>query len=294
MNTQLIEKVYEEVRRKIASGEIKANDIEKTVKELANCENESKVENEVIEINEVKEVVKKEGKFMQEPGLTEFVGTAIGDTIGLVIANIDSALHAAMGIDKKFHSIGIIGARTGAGPQIMAADEAVKATNTEIVSIELPRDTKGGAGHGSLIIFGAEDVSDARRAVEVTLKELNRTFGDVYGNDAGHIELQYSARASLAIEKAFGAPVGKSFGLIVGGPAAIGVMMADTAVKTANVEIVAYSSPAKGTSYSNEVILAITGDSGAVRQAVISAREVGKKLLNALGDVPTSSTVPYI
>ena len=35
----------------------------------------------------------------------------------------------------------------------MAADEAVKATNTEIVSIELPRDTKGGAGHGSLIIL---------------------------------------------------------------------------------------------------------------------------------------------
>ena len=220
MNTQLIEKVYEEVRRKIASGEIKTNDIEKTVKEIANNEKESKVKNEGINIKKVKEVkeVKKEGTFMQEPGLTEFVGTAIGDTIGLVIANIDSALHEAMGIDKKFHSIGIIGARTGAGPQIMAADEAVKATNTEIVSIELPRDTKGGAGHGSLIIFGAEDVSDARRAVEVTLKEINRTMGDVYGNDAGHIELQYSARASLAVEKAFGAPVGKSFGLIVGAP----------------------------------------------------------------------------
>lgn len=289
MNTQLIEKVYEEVRRKIASGEIKPNEVEKAINEIAKITNK----NEEIKVVEHREV-KKEGKFMQAPGLTEFVGTAIGDTIGLVIANIDSALHEAMGIDKKFHSIGIIGARTGAGPQIMAADEAVKATNTEIVSIELPRDTKGGAGHGSLIIFGAEDVSDARRAVEVTLKELNRTFGDVYGNDAGHIELQYSARASLAIEKAFGAPVGKSFGLIVGGPAAIGVMMADTAVKTANVEIVAYNSPSKGTSHSNEVILAITGDSGAVRQAVISAREVGKKLLNALGDEPVSSTVPYI
>ncbi len=36
----------------------------------------------------------------------------------------------------------------------MAADEAVKATNTEVVSIELPRDTKGGAGHGSLIVLG--------------------------------------------------------------------------------------------------------------------------------------------
>ncbi len=37
----------------------------------------------------------------------------------------------------------MVGARTGAGPHIMAADEAVKATNTEIVKIELPRDTKG-------------------------------------------------------------------------------------------------------------------------------------------------------
>ena len=69
----------------------------------------------------------------------------------------------------------------------MAADEAVKATNIEIVKIELPRDTKGGAGHGSLIIFGGEDVSDVRRAVEVTLKEVDRTFGDVYANEAGHI-----------------------------------------------------------------------------------------------------------
>lgn len=230
----------------------------------------------------------------RNPGITEFVGTAIGDTIGLVIANVDPALHEKMKIDPKFRSIGIIGDRTGAGPQIMAADEAVKATNTEIVAIELARDTKGGAGHGSLIIFGAEEVSDARRAVEVALKEIDRTMGDVYGNDAGHIELQYTARASYAINKAFGAPVGKAFGLIVGAPAAIGVLMSDVAVKTANVEVVGYASPAGGTSFSNEVIIQITGDSGAVRQAVIAAREVGKKLLEAMGGPAPSTTTPYI
>ncbi|MBS4534548.1 propanediol utilization microcompartment protein PduB [Clostridium sp. D2Q-14] len=226
--------------------------------------------------------------------LTEFVGTAIGDTIGLVIANVDYNLHEFMKLDKKYRSIGIVGGRTGAGPQIMAADEAVKATNTEIITIELPRDTKGGAGHGSLIIFGAEDVSDARRAVEVTLKELDRTFGDVYGNEAGHLEFQYTARASYACEKAFGAPVGKSFGLIVGAPAAIGVLIADVAVKAANVDIIAYSSPAEGTSFSNEVILAVSGDSGAVRQSVIAAREVGIKLLSTLGEEPKTDTTPYI
>ena len=56
------------------------------------------------------------------PGMTEYVGTAIGDTIGLVIANVDPMLHAQMKLDPKFRSIGIIGGRTGAGPHIMAAD----------------------------------------------------------------------------------------------------------------------------------------------------------------------------
>lgn len=228
--------------------------------------------------------------------ITEFVGVnPIGDTIGLVIANVDQQVLDAMKLEKSYRSIGVVGARTGAGPHIMAADEAVKATNTEIVKIELPRDTKGGAGHGSLIIFGGEDVSDVRRAVEVTLKEVDRTFGDVYANDAGHIELQYTARASYACQTAFGAEYGRAFGLIVGAPAAIGVVMADTAVKAANVNVVGYASPGNGgTSHSNEAILFISGDSGAVRQSVISAREVGLALLGSMGDEPTNSQPSYI
>ena len=198
--------------------------------------------------------------------LTEFVGTAIGHTIGLVIANVDHQIHEKMDIDPKYRSIGIIGDRTGAGPQIFAADEAVKATNCEIVKIELPRDTEGGAGHGSLIIFGAEDVSDARRAVEVCLREAERTMGDVYG-------------------------------IAVGAPAAIGVLLADTAVKAATVDVVGYSSPANGgTSFSNEVILTFTGDSGAVKQAIIAARDVGMQVLKTLEPSVElkSTTTPYI
>ena len=229
------------------------------------------------------------------PASTEFVcATALGDTIGLIIANVDPQVHALMKIDPKFKSIGIVGARTGAGPHIFAADEAVKATNCEIVAIELPRDTKGGAGHGSLIIFGAEDVSDARRAVEVTISELDRTFGDVYANEAGHLEFQYTARASYALNKAFGAPLGKAFGITVGAPAAIGVVLADTAVKASTIDVIGYSSPAAGTSYSNEVISFFSGDSGAVRQAIIAAREVGRGLLGAMGAYPESVTTPYI
>ncbi|MBP2649296.1 MAG: microcompartment protein [Firmicutes bacterium] len=263
MQDQLIEKVMDEIKRRIES-EAPAAPAQEKPKASVNI------------------------------GVTEFVGTAIGDTVGLVIANVDPALHEKMKLDPKYRSIGILGGRTGAGPHIMAADEAVKATNTEIVTIELARDTKGGAGHGCLIIFGAEEVSDARRAIEVALKELNRTFGDVYGNDAGHVELQYTARASYAINKAFNGPVGKAFGLVVGAPAAIGVLMADTAVKTANVDVVGYSSPACGTSYSNEVIIMVTGDSGAVRQAVIAARDIGKKVLEAMAGPAPSTTTPYI
>lgn len=225
--------------------------------------------------------------------MTEFVGTAIGDTIGLVIASVDPLLAEVMKLGK-YKSIGIIGGRTGAGPQIMAVDEAIKATNTEVISVELPRDTKGGAGHGSLIIIGADDVSDARRAVEIALDVLPKYFGDVYGTDAGHLEFQYTARASYCIEKVFAAPLGKSFGLVCAGPAAIGAVLADTAVKAANVDVVSYASPSDGTSFSNEVILTVSGDSGAVRQAIIAAREVGLTLLGTLGGKPESTTQPYI
>ena len=230
----------------------------------------------------------------QKVHLTEFVGTAMGDTIGMVIANIDMQLHEHLGLDKKYRSIGFLSARTGGAPHIMSADEAVKATNTEIVKIEMARDTKGGAGHGATIIFAAEDVSDARRAVEITLASVERNFGNVYGNDAGHIELHYTARASQALEMGFTAPVGKSFGIIVGAPAAIGLLMADTAVKTANVDIVTFASPDHGTARSNEIIVTITGDSGAVKQSLLSAQEVGLASLEALGGNAPSSSTPTL
>ncbi|MGC9157343.1 MAG: propanediol utilization microcompartment protein PduB [Terracidiphilus sp.] len=226
--------------------------------------------------------------------LTEYIGVADGDTQGIVIANLDPAIHQLFGFDTKYRSIGVIGGRVGAGPQLMAADEAIKATNTEVILIEMPRDTKGGAGHGNLIIFGAEDVSDARRAVEVTLGSLHKYFGDVYANNQGYTENQYTARASKVLSKAFGVPEGRAFGLILGAPAVIGMLMIDTAVKAADVEVLGLGTPKKNTSLSNEVFIWITGDSGAVRQAVISGREVGNKLLCGWGETPKSLGTPYI
>lgn len=227
-------------------------------------------------------------------GITEFVGSGIGDTVGLVIANLESHLHEKLRLAPNFRSIGIVSSRTGGAPHVMAADEAVKATNTEILSIEFCRDTKGGAGHGSTTIFAAADVSDAHRAVEITLANLDRTFGDVYGCDAGHIELHYTARASLALNKAFTAPVGKAFGISVGAPAAVGLLMADVALKTATVDMVTYASPAAGTCFSNEIIITFTGDSGAVRQSVLAARDVGLGVLRGMGQSPVSVTTPQL
>lgn len=287
MDNNIIVNVIEGVKKKLGIESLDKESLEKVLSIIS--------KNADVNKEEKCDVKKEEVKIMSAPSaVTEYVGTAIGDTVGLVIANVDTMLHESMGLDKKYRSIGIISSRTGAGPHIMAADEAVKATNTEVVAIEMARDTKGGAGHGSLIILAAEDVSDVRRAVEVALKELDRTFGDVYGCDLGHLELQYTARASLALEKAFGAPLGKAFGIIVGAPAGIGVVMADTALKTANVELVTYASPNAGTAHSNEVIITITGDSGAVRQSVIAAREVGLAIMGSMGYYPESTTKPYI
>ena len=61
-------------------------------------------------------------------GMTQFVGVGVCDTIGLYIANIDDDLRKQMNIPEKFHAVGLIGSRTGAGAQIQAVDDAVKRT----------------------------------------------------------------------------------------------------------------------------------------------------------------------
>lgn len=231
-----------------------------------------------------------------QSSISEFVGNVkYGDTVGLVIPNVSSVLRAEMGLDKKDRAIGIISNRTGAGSQIMAADEAVKSTNARVVSVEMPRDTKGGPGHGCLIILASEDVADVRNAVQITLTNIERNFGEVYEFESGHLDLHYTARASYALNKGFNAPLGQAFGIIVGAPAGIGVVIADTALKAANVELVSYLSPSKGTSHSNEVIITITGDSEAVKQSVAAAREIGFSIAKSMGQNPVSVTgKPYI
>ena len=217
---------------------------------------------------------------------TEFVGTAVLDTIGLVIPGADDSLLKQMDIGEKYRTLGLLSSRTGAAGQFTALDDAVKATNTEVLSIELPRDTKGWGGHGNYIVIGGNDVSDVRDA--------NKSAGELYISEAGHLEFAYSASAGEVLQKAFGAERDKAFGFLAGSPAAIGLVMADAAVKASHVEIVNYMTPNKGTSHSNEVILAFSGDASAVKAAVQEARQIGLELLIAMGSYPMIPGEPYL
>lgn len=233
-------------------------------------------------------------KISMNCSLTEFVGTTVLDTIGLVIAGIDPSLLEKMELKKPYRSLGLISSRTGAAGQINAADEAVKSTNTEIVSIELPRDTKGWGGHGCFIVIGGDNVSDVRSAVEISLEYIKKYAGELYISQAGHLEFTYSACADEALHLAFDAPTGRPFGFFCGSPAAIGLVMADNAVKASPVEVVKYMTPDRGTSHSNEVIAAVTGDAEAVKKAVLTAREVGLQLLVSMGSYPETPSTPFL
>lgn len=225
---------------------------------------------------------------------TEFVGTAVLDTIGLVIPGVDDTLLEKMQVGKKYHALGLFSSRTGAAGQFTALDDAVKATNTEVLSIELPRDTKGWGGHGNYVVLGGNDVSDVRDAIQMALNLTNKYAGELYISEAGHLEFAYSASAGDVLQKAFGAKKDKAFGFLAGSPAAIGLVMADTAVKASNVESINYMTPNKGTSHSNEVILAFSGDASAVKAAVLEARQIGLELLIAMGSYPEIPGTPYL
>lgn len=225
---------------------------------------------------------------------TEFVGTAVLDTIGLVISGIDETLLEKMNIGSKYRVLGLLSSRTGAAGQLTAMDEAIKSTNTELLSFDLPRDTKGWGGHGNYLVIGGYDVSDVRHAIEIALELTNKHAGEVYISQSGHLEFAFSASAGEVLVKAFGAKPGKAFGFMAGSPAAIGLVMADHAVKAADVEIISYMTPSIGTSHSNEVILAFSGEATAVKEAVLEGRQIGLELLISMGTYPEIPGIPFL
>ena len=240
---------------------------------------------------------------------TEFVGTAVLDTIGLVISGVDDTLLKEMNIGTRYHTLGLFSSRTGAAGQITAVGDAgLKATGTEVLSIEFPRDTKGWGGHGNYIVIGGNDVSDVRHAISLALELTNKYAGELYISESGHLEFAFSANASILSSKpavfSFTSSSSPNIEAIVsaffvtlfmaGSPAAIGLVMADTAMKASAVHITRYMTPSIGTSHSNEVILAISGDASAVKEAVLQARQIGLELLIGMGSYPEIPGEPYL
>ncbi|MDD7113630.1 MAG: propanediol utilization microcompartment protein PduB [Lachnospiraceae bacterium] len=223
-----------------------------------------------------------------QPDLTEYVGTAAGHTIGMVIANVDAQVRELLHISEEYASLGILTSRTGAAAQAYAVDEAAKAANVELLIFELPRDTEGYSGHGNLIVLGARDVSDARRAVEIALTEIDKKAEFIYINEVGHMEMHATANAGPVLHQIFNAPLRKAFGFICAGPAGIGLVAADVAMKAAPVDIVWYGTPSINLSMTNEIIIGITGDYGAVRKAVDVAYERASELIKVFGKKPES------
>ncbi len=220
--------------------------------------------------------------------LPEFVGCTILDTIGLVISNVDPLLRQTMHLSQDVRALGLLSSRTGAAGQILACDDAVKMTNTTMISVELPRDTKGWGGHGCYLVLGGNDLSDVRAAVALALEKIEHNAGEVYISDAGHLEFAYTASAGAVVSHAFGAPSGAAFGFMAASPAAIGLVCADRACKAAPIRPVSYMTPQIGTSHSNEVILAFSGEASAVRMAVRTGRDCGMTLLRTMGSEPCS------
>ncbi|ABB15915.1 putative propanediol utilization protein pduB [Carboxydothermus hydrogenoformans Z-2901] len=233
----------------------------------------------VDEQKEVKAEVRNSEITEKSFGQAKFIGVSAGNTVGYVIPNLEPGLSQYLQANRSLRAIGVISSRVGAAAQIMAADEAVKKTNSELIRLELARDELGGPGHGVFALFGAEDVADVIRAVEIALKATEEYYQNIKNTPAGKIETHYTARAAAALNKAFGAPLNQAFGIIIGAPAGVGLLMSDTALKTAHVTMVSFWGPSVVQAFANEVWFTVTGDSAAVKNALEAAREVGLQVL---------------
>ena len=227
-------------------------------------------------------------------GRKEFVGTAALDTIGMVIAGIDETLLENMHVDKHYRALGILTSRCGAAGQYVALDDAVKMTNTEVVSIELPLDAKTWGGHGCYCVIGADSVDDCTNAIQMALRLTDKYVGEVYMSDSGHLEFAYSACAGKVLEVGLDAELGKAVGFMTGSPAGIGLVMADNALKASPVDLIWEMSPHHGrTHFSNEVMISFKGDAGNVWEALMAGRATGLDLLKSMGSEIVSATEPY-
>ena len=218
----------------------------------------------------------------QTVGQAQIIGVAAGYTLGYVIPNMDQQLRRQLSDDPAVRAVGVISSRQGAAAQIMAADEAVKKTGASLLRLELARDDNGGTGHGVLVLLASPDVADVTKAVEIALAAVDEYQKNISVSPAGKIETHYSARSAAALTSVFGVAPDQAVGILIGAPAGVGLLMSDTALKTARVETVAWRGPAAAQAFANESWLVIAGEPAAVRNALDAGRLAGETALAQL------------
>ena len=72
------------------------------------------------------------------------------------------------------------------------------------------------------------------------------------------------------------------------------ILMHINPIYVLTVNITCYMTPSIGTSHSNEVIIAISGDASAVKAAVLEGRQTGLELLIGMGTYPEIPGTPYL
>lgn len=116
---------------------------------------------------------------------TQFVGTAAANTIGLVIGTIHEDIKELLEIPDEYQAISIVSSRTGTVAQAIAIDDAVKAVNAKLLRFEMAIDAGKQCGQGCLFVLGAENISDARRLVEIALEQIDYWAACIYVNEVG-------------------------------------------------------------------------------------------------------------
>ena len=149
---------------------------------------------------------------------TEFVGTAVLDTIGLVISGVDDTLLKEMNIGTRYHTLGLFSSRTGAAGQI-----AICSWISIPMTVPFTLQTFGvimavgvlGGKRGSLavlvyILLGAIGVP--------VFAGFSGGFGILLNNTGGYIiGFLFSALAMWAIESLWGKkPVVQIISMVVG------------------------------------------------------------------------------
>lgn len=220
--------------------------------------------------------------------LSEYVGTAAACTIGMVIATVDPGIKRLLDIPEDCAAIGIVSSRTGTVAQALAIDDAVKECDAHLLRFEMSIDGGKQCGQGCLFVLTAKTITDARRAVEISLERTDYWTGCLYLNHVGHMEGHVTARAGEVLHEIFGTPLDKAFGIIGAAPAGIGIVAVDQAMKAAPVDAVWFGSPSHNLLMMNEFSAGLSGEYEAVKKAIDTGKEIGCQLLNSCGMTPVS------